>query len=169
MSLRPGTTSPAEDPPVSRAGHVLVSSPRIGIVAATPGQTLSVYVGGGGSDGGAWGYGNGGRGGKYAGLGYDGGGGGGGSAVLAGGTFLIVAGGGANWTFDLARYGGAGGDRGYPAQNGKDGQCGSIGPPPPPPAAPTECGAGGGGTFIGPDAGGGGGAANSRRAMPAKA
>jgi gliding motility-associated-like protein len=98
-------------------------------LAVVPGQVLTVYVGCGGSQGGAcqgngpggaggYGYGSGGPGGNSgpSGCSGPGGGGGGGSAVLNGATVLVVAGGGGG--------GGGGGNFGDGANGGGGGQAG---------------------------------------------
>ena len=132
-------------------------------LAVTPGEVLSVIVGGNGDDatgtaGGAGGFNNGGAGGSdnlTTGFGDEGGGGGGGmsdvvsSEGFLNGALVVGAGGGGSGGGTGSGAGGGGADA-----DGKNGQAGGDGDPTS--AAPGGMPGGGGGTTTAPGASGGG-------------
>ena len=135
------------------------------VIGVTPGEVLTIYVGGGGAAGPnsgnsqatlptVFGYGNGGRGGTPGGQGFSGagGGGGGGTAILRGSSVLVVAGaGGGGSGAGCSGVGMTGGGGGVNGTNGVNATGGAAG------ASGSTVGGDGGNRGSGNDGGGGGG------------
>ena len=130
-------------------GHVEAS------FAVSPGDTVSLVVGGVGGDasgtaaGSAGGFGGGGTGGASSGVGHGAAGGGGATTVQINSAVVLVAGGGGG--IGLSAVGGAGG------AGGSGGLAGSDGSTPPPGTTPEGSGGGGGTTATGGAGGASGG------------